>query len=266
MALYAPSSNTPAPPNPQHPPPPQADISYWEDALSQELQEANALFVSTSSLKGAQKTNKLLECESKVTRAKNIKKSYKMEMRLIKNGIDRRGFEEKLKKHDVAIGKLLGELKWAKSDGAKSELFGGASRGQNPEGEGDAMLAGASKLQDKTADSLLHTQKMVEATKEVGQATIEELHRQREQIKDITEEVIQIEDNLARADKLIRTFGRRMATDKFIQCFACINVLLLAGVITYAILSKNGVNGKEPSTPSSPVRTLFEILVGVGEI
>ena len=93
------------------------------------------------------------------------------------------------------------------------------------------MLKAADQIQDKTAQSLKHTEQMVQLTKEVATATIEELHRQKEQIKDITEEVMQLEDNLTRADKLIRTFGRRMATDKFIQCFACVNVLLLAGVI-----------------------------------
>mmetsp|Transcript_19209 Transcript_19209/g.40053 ORF Transcript_19209/g.40053 Transcript_19209/m.40053 type:complete len:90 (-) Transcript_19209:47-316(-) len=45
---------------------------------------------------------------------------------------------------------------------------------------------------------------------------------QRDQIKDITEEVMQIEDNLSRADKLIKTFDRRMGIDKFKQCFTCV--------------------------------------------
>mmetsp|Transcript_19208 Transcript_19208/g.40048 ORF Transcript_19208/g.40048 Transcript_19208/m.40048 type:complete len:91 (-) Transcript_19208:86-358(-) len=73
---------------------------------------------------------------------------------------------------------------------------------------------------------------------------------QRDQIKDITEEVMQIEDNLSRADKLIKTFGRRMATDKFIQCFTCVNVLLLVGVIVYAVVSKDtGTNNAAPDQP-----------------
>ena len=62
--------------------------------------------------------------------------------------------------------------------------------------------------------------------------------------------------------RLIRTFGRRMATDKFIQCFACINVLLLTGVIIYAIVSKKGLGGDTNATPQSPVRMLFESMLG----
>ena len=155
-----------------------------------------------------------------------------MECRLIKDSTLRKSSEEKLGGYEAEINKLETELKWSKTEGNKKELFGGGgNREFNPKEEGDAMLKAADQIQDKTAQSLKHTEQMVQLTKEVATATIEELRRQREQIKDITEEVMQLEDNLTRADKLIRTFGRRMATDKFIQCFACVNVLLLAGVI-----------------------------------
>ena len=63
---------------------------------------------------------------------------------------------------------------------------------------------------------------------------------------------MQIEDNLARADKLIKTFGRRMATDRFIQCFACVNVLLLVGVIVYAVVSKEGEDTADNNVPDQP--------------
>ena len=65
---------------------------------------------------------------------------------------------------------------------------------------------------------------------------MEELLRQREQIRTIDNEANRIEDNLQRADKLIKAFGKRMATDKLIQCFACINILLLVGVIVYVVI------------------------------
>ena len=39
-----------------------------------------------------------------------------------------------------------------------------------------------------------------------------------------------IEDNLTRADKLIRNFTKRMMTDKLILCFTLINMSCLFGV------------------------------------
>jgi SNARE protein len=190
-----------------------------------------------------------------MSRLKNISKSYKMETRLIKEGASRRKHEDAHEAYDKKIKGLESEIKWSRTEGNKKELFGGASAATSPAEEGDAMLQEASRVQDKTEQSLAHTRAVVDATKEVGNATLEELHRQRDQIKDITEEVMLIEDNLSRADKLIKTFGRRMATDRFIQCFACVNVLLLVGVIVYAVVSKE-IDEGNINVPDQPFRYL----------
>lgn len=144
--------------------------------------------------------------------------------RLIKDGIKRREYEGKYDVHDKRLKSMESEAKWAKTSGNKRELFGGAtSRNGNgeysAEQEGDAMLDKADSLQDKTAESLQHTRQMVDATKDVAAATLEELDRQRNQINEITEEVEQIEDNLSKADKLIKSFSRRIATDRCEYCW-----------------------------------------------
>merc|ERR1719198_2400048 len=82
---------------------------------------------------------------------------------------------------------------------------------------------------------------MIEASKEVGQATLEELNRQREQIAGI-------EDNLTRADKLIRTFGKRMATDKCIQVFTVINVLMVIIIVVYAVVTKGVLDSNDDAS------------------
>lgn len=179
-----------------------------------------------------------------------------METRLIKDGVKRRAMETKYSDYEKKINELEGEVKWSRTEGNKKELFGSSGDPLTSAEEGDSMLKDASQIQDKTEQSLMHSKQMVEATKDVAVATLEELHRQRDQIKDVTEEVMQIEDNLARADKLIKTFGRRMATDRFIQCFACVNVLLLVGVIVYAVVSKNGdEDNADNSVPDQPFGT-----------
>ena len=117
------------------------------------------------------------------------------------------------------------------------------------------MLSDMNEIQDKTMSSLQNTKGMVAASKQVGEATMEELLRQREQIRTIDEDAMRIDDNLNRADKLIKTFGKRMATDRFIQCFACVNILLLCGVVGYFVF-KNSTKeeGDNPdNVPSNPV-------------
>lgn len=95
----------------------------------------------------------------------------------------------------------------------------------------DDYLDSASQIQDQTQDALTRTMNLVEASKEVGESTLNELERQQEQIKDISADVMLIEDNLARADKLIRNFTKRMMTDKLIMCFAFLNMCGLVGII-----------------------------------
>ena len=52
-----------------------------------------------------------------------------------------------------------------------------------------------------------------------------------------------------------------MATDKFIQCYAIINILLLAGVVIYSILKKGSSDGvPAQNSPTSPVRMLRGLL------
>lgn len=51
----------------------------------------------------------------------------------------------------------------------------------------------------------------------------------------------------------IKQFGKRMATDSFIQCFAVVNCLLLLGVVLYAILKKGSLGGAGDDEPNSPL-------------
>merc|ERR1712038_2231407 len=76
----------------------------------------------------------------------------------------------------------------------------------------------------------------IKETKDVAVTTLEELERQEEQIQNIDKNVGNIEGNLNRSDKLIKMFRKRIATDKVIQAFACINILLILCVIVYAVV------------------------------
>jgi SNARE protein len=192
------------------------------------------------------------------------KKSYKMETRLITDPKMRKVYENKLMVLSEELSSIANDITALKSNRNKGELFVGASTkiGSVGEGKGEMsgeeagshMISDMNTIQDKTKASITNTKQMVSASKAVGESTMEELLRQREQIRTIDNEAMRIEDNLQRADKLIKTFGKRMATDRFIQCFACINVLLLVGVVVYTIVKKgNTGGGNNNSNPTNPV-------------
>lgn len=76
------------------------------------------------------------------------------------------------------------------------------------------------------------TQNMIgvlQETEQVADSTAQELVNQREQMNEITEQAIEIESMLTRADRLVKVFSKRMMTDKVRfspqdLCFISVNV------------------------------------------
>lgn len=243
-----------------------ADVQYWDDTLAEEVQSIRQLLNDASGImeSAGDKATALGKAEKKLRAAQGTAKSYKMETRLVSDPKQRRNYENKLTRLSEELGTLANDIKALRSGmqrdqlfvGAKSAIGGGTSMdGMTGEEAGDIMLKDMTDIQDKTKKSLGNTKSMVAASKQVGEATMEELLRQREQIRTIDDEAMRIEDNLNRADKLIKTFGKRMATDRFIQCFACVNILLLAGVVGYFVFRQTT---KQPdqiqnNIPANPV-------------
>jgi SNARE protein len=202
-------------------------------------------------------------CKARIRSATGTKRSFKMETRLVQDVQLRRKYESRLNSLDQQLRTLTGDLKALESEGARGELFVEADRdgfngggGTDGQKAGDNMLKEASNLQDKTQDSLANTKNMIAASKEVGVSTLEELERQRGVLTNIESETDRIDDNLARAEALLKQFGKRMASDHFIQCFAMINCLLFIGVLLYAVIN-GGIGGPGDKEPNSPVRRML---------
>lgn len=169
---------------------------------------------------------------------------------------ERTKYKRELTHYEETIAQLTADLRNLRSEGNRQQLFLGANAEgteMSPEASGDALLNDAGRLQDKTQQSLHNTKKLVAESKEVATTTAEELKRQRDKIHGIDQNVMEMENELDRADRLIKTFGKRMATDKLIQCFACCNLLMIVGVVIYVIV-KGGLDGKKDGgVPENPL-------------
>jgi len=233
-----------------------ADIQYWDDTLNAEIEYIQSIVDSVSNTKSEmERSASLDEAEKKLRAAKRTKRSYKMETRLVSEANQRRKYENQILRHEESLVKIEADLKAHRTNNSREQLFvGGGNNEIDPEVGGDSLLKDASRLQNKTQDSINRTKQMVTESKEVGLATVEELHRQREQIENIDKDADRMGDELNRADLLIKTFMKRMATDKIFQCFALTNCLLLVGVVIYAIIDKGGLSPKE-GDPESPLGT-----------
>lgn len=203
------------------------------------------------------KQNLIDEALSKIRGATGTKRSFKMEIRLIPDVQERRKYESRLASFDQQLKGLSSDAKALESELQRNELnlqegAGKQFSTEDAQKAGDQMLSEAHNLQDKTQDALSNTKQMIAESKEVGVATLEELERQRQVLTNIDQETDRIDDSLARAEKLLKTFGKRMAGDHFIQCFAVVNCLMLLGVLLYAIIGKKSLGGGDGDEPFDP--------------
>lgn len=200
------------------------------------------------------------QAESKLKSATKTKKTLKMETRLVTDTQTRKGYEERHARLGDELSHFKADLSALKQDFEREQLMQGAGSGANPydiseeDGQkaGDQMLGEAHQLQDQTQSALDNTKQMIEEAKEVGMSSLEELKRQRETMDRIGQEADRIDSALDVAEKLIKNFGKRMASDRFIQCITVCNVLLLVGVVVYASVSGKDTKAAEPQAPQSP--------------
>lgn len=229
-----------------------ADVYYWEDTLLAEIDEVRNLLRSASSQDGRELAQMLEQIEKKVRSAQGTKRSYKMELRLMADPESKKMFEDKLLVHEQSVSALADELKTMKEDQNRSELFdGGGVDEEQGVPNGDAMLNQASTIQDKTQDALNNITNMVQESNEVASDALNELIEQKLQIQDIDKVAMEMEDNLKRAEKLIKNFGRSLATDKFIMSCAVLNMFLMLGLVVFIVINKRN-EAAAAANPISP--------------
>lgn len=243
----------------------QADIQYWDDVLSSEIDQIQSLMDAIPSMvDDDEKADSLMEVERKLKGANGTKKSLKMETRLVTDIKQRRQYEQRLLRLDEDLSHLNADLQALKQDIERDKLFRGrdgdddSAEFDEADGQkaGDNMLGEAHRIQDMTQDSLQVTKQLVAESKEVGMSTLEELRRQRETLTRIDQQIDRVDGALGTAEKLVKHFSKRMASDRFIQCFAMINVLLLVGVILYTVLKGGSLTiGRGKGAPENPLGT-----------
>mmetsp|Transcript_26556 Transcript_26556/g.43482 ORF Transcript_26556/g.43482 Transcript_26556/m.43482 type:complete len:293 (+) Transcript_26556:226-1104(+) len=252
------------------------EIDYYDQELRDLLDELDKDFVQLSKLKeGQRRDNKLDQIQERVNRAKNDLRSFNVEFRdLPKDRVPE--YEKKGKDYDARIKKFAGDLKWAKSaeqvavieESRKAEAAAAAEKNDGAPAKkpmskrkqelmetkrirvmeevdpdtltGKELVQVASKVQDKSKKSLMNQQRMVEEAKQIGASTAVKLKSQTEQIQRTADKVNEIESDLKRADKIIRTMLRGVARDKLAIVFMFLIVGALGFIIYWKVSGKGG--------------------------
>lgn len=159
-----------------------SDIAFWTTEYTREVDQLTTTLTALQSLADSNSTNNrkiiqsISECDFKITKIKDVKKSFGLELKLIKDRQEKYEYDIKMKALDERVMIMTKDLRLIKNKQNKQELFQ-ESTGRNQystEGKGnDELLDGANRIQDLTLDALGRTAAMINASKEVGTATIE---------------------------------------------------------------------------------------------
>ena len=207
-----------------------------------------------------EKADAMARAEKKLKHANATKKTMKLETRLITNPKERKKYERILHGRNEDLSHLNADLQALKQEFQRQQLLEGADVDEVEEIDdeeaqkaGDKMLGQAHQIQDQTQESLDYTKQLVAESKEVGLSSLEELKRQRETMQRIDQEIDRVDGALDVAEKLIKNFSKRMASDRFIQCFACVNVCLLVGVVVWVLARGGSLTPGGGDAPTDPV-------------
>jgi hypothetical protein len=223
----------------------EADVN---DCLAS-LEELQDLLSPSSSSADAGNTRAIGDCiklaEGKIAKAKQSRRNVGTEVTQIKDRTERNAKGAKMKELDDSIQSVVAFIQKAKMQQNRMELLKDSNFTKDPystEGKtNDELLNSTNAVQDKTFQALGRTKMLIEQTKEVGAATIDELQRQRVQMADIEADIDTFESHLDRAEKLVINFTRRMASDKIIQFFMVFNIVVVVIVVIYAVVTRKSL-------------------------
>jgi len=192
-----------------------------------------------------EKQNKIAYLQSRVNRAKQVYRNFKLEMRdLPKAEVD--PWSKKAKDYMDNINKLGQDLTWAQDNG------GNAKEGEAPPPtDVDQMttkqiLDKASATQKKDIDALDRVISNIEETKAIGVEIGSELSKQTEQLAKVGEGISEVQAYLKLAGKELRAFVRRTATDKLILAFICLIILAIIFIIIWSSVKGNNSDTNVP--------------------
>jgi len=197
-------------------------------------------------LSATEKQNKIAYLTGRITRAKQVYKNFKLELRDLPK-VDADPWNKKAKEFMEQINKLNQDLNWS-TDNATLD-----ANGQPASTDPDSMttkqvLQKAENIQKKDLEGLDRIINDIEQVKETGVAIGESLATHTEQLQKVGEGIQEVQSYLKLAGKELRAFSRRVATDKLIMSFVCLIVIGIIFIIVWSAVKGNKANTNVPDT------------------
>jgi len=219
------------------------ELQDFDEELTKLCEEIQKGIDTIPKTKANERQEKVTYLNGRITRAKQVFSSFKVEMRDLSK-TEAEPWQRKAKDHHQKINDLVQNMTWAQD---KAELMRGKKDPPKEktveEMNANEIIEKADKIQKKDLQSLDRTLGIIDETSALGAETAAKLKDQTSRLEKIDEDVQEVQANLKMAEKQLRAFVRRMATDKLIMGFLVIVILAIVAVIVVSIVKKGGNGG-----------------------
>eukprot|EP01113_Clastostelium_recurvatum_P016053 TRINITY_DN1909_c0_g1_i1.p1 TRINITY_DN1909_c0_g1~~TRINITY_DN1909_c0_g1_i1.p1 ORF type:complete len:267 (+),score=64.20 TRINITY_DN1909_c0_g1_i1:42-842(+) len=226
-------------------------FSTYEQDFNDVFSSVQGRIRSIPTLVGPGKQDAIRAAEAELADAEEILNSMNLAARNVTAAQQRTQLQQKIREYETDITQAKKDLRGAQnrlSEAADREsLFGGNSNViivDNSQSQRDTMAQDTTRL-TRTGDTLRQALIEAESTIDVGQDTLQNLHRQRETMERADYRLDDINDKLAQATRIIRGMARRVLTNKLIMS---VIILVMICAIILIIWLKFGRHGDDSSS------------------
>jgi len=184
-------------------------------------------------LSGVKKNDRIGQLKGRITRAKTALRSIKVELREMPK-LEAKPHTEKANQLEEKIKQLEIDIEWVEKSDPND-----AAAAQAESVDYKAVIAKGADIQNDDINRLQRIKQTALETQQIGTETLAKQQEQREQIIRIDQGVDQVSSNIKLANRHLRVFVRRMATDKIIMGFMFLIFVGVVVIIVYSVINKN---------------------------
>ncbi|KND01943.1 uncharacterized protein SPPG_02450 [Spizellomyces punctatus DAOM BR117] len=214
-----------------------SELDDYDEEMQEVLEQIeNVLGKELPRLKGQERMEKCSYLKNRLNRAKKLHRTLLVEIRELPPPTTT--WDQKAKAYEQKIAQLTQDVQWAETTAQTDDL---KQKKTIDDMSNKEITQTAIQIQEQTQQSTARTKRIVEETLEMGLAVKDEVLKQGNQMSKIQEDLATVESNLKRAEKQLRVFLRRMATDKIFIVFILLIVVLVVVAIVLYVLKTKGI-------------------------
>lgn len=229
------------------------NIDFYNKQYANLEKEINEGLNQVQDTDGMERRNLIIELKAKIDNARNYVIMMQMEAPNISNEEDHENYNDELEKYNQKIAKLEEEVRNAENlahEQEKSKI-----KNMSPHN----LMKKSLDLQDKQKDSLDNSIVIINNIQTEGNKITSEIGRQKKALEDMQNNMIDMDSELSRANKILKHMINRAATDNCVRVLILLLILAVIGIIIVVCVKPNAIkkqsNGWFNSESNSNITT-----------